>query len=299
MALGGLIILGIFFSIASPHFLKVDNLITVALQTAIIAIIAIGQTYVIITGGIDLSVGSIVAISGIVTSDALVKGIPLPLAILLGLLVGVVCGLLNGVIISKLDIPPFITTLGMMGIARGVALVITEGIPISGLPSAFGVLGGGKLFNLIPYPIIIMIIIGIIMAFVLSKTTLGRYTYAIGSNKEAAHLSGINVKRTTIWVYVICGLMSGIAGILLSSRLISAQPTAGTGYELDAIAAVVIGGASLMGGVGTITGTLIGAFIMGVLRNGLNLLNVSPFWQQIAIGIVIIGAVYLDKIRRR
>lgn len=298
-AFSGLIILCIFFSVASPHFLTTNNLLTVALQTSIIAIVAIGQTFVIIKAGIDLSVGSIVAISGVVAAQMMSMDVPIAVAIIIGIGIGMVCGFINGVVVAWGKIPPFISTLGMMGIARGAAFVITDGIPVSGLPQEFGFIGRSELFGVIPFPVVIMTIIALVMGFVLKKSRFGRNVYAIGSNEEAAYLSGIKVNRTKIWVYTVSGMMCGIAGIILTSRLVSAQPSAGTLYELDAIAAVVIGGASLMGGVGTVLGTIIGAFIMGVLRNGLNLLNVSPFWQQIAIGAVVILAVYIDNFRKK
>lgn len=298
-AFTGLIVLCIFFSVASPHFLSANNLLTVALQTSIIAIVAIGQTFVIIKAGIDLSVGSIVAISGVVAAESMAAGVPVWVSIIVGIAVGMLCGWLNGVIVAFGKIPPFISTLGMMGIARGAAFVITDGIPVSGLPEGFGLIGRTDLLGIIPFPVVIMTIIAVVMGLVLKKSRFGRNVYAIGSNEEAAYLSGIKVNRTKVWVYTVSGMMCGIAGIILTSRLVSAQPTAGTLYELDAIAAVVIGGASLMGGVGTVLGTIIGAFIMGVLRNGLNLLNVSPFWQQIAIGAVVILAVYIDNFRKK
>jgi ribose transport system permease protein len=187
----------------------------------------------------------------------------------------------------------------MMGAARGAALVITDGIPVSGLPASFGAIADTHLFGVIPSSVIIMVVIAIVMGFILKKSRFGRNIYALGSNEEAAYLSGIPNKKTKVWAYVVSGLMSGIAGMILTSRLVSAQPTAGELYELDAIAAVVIGGASLMGGIGSILGTIIGAFVMGVLRNGLNLLNVSPFWQQIAIGGVVVLAVFIDNLRRK
>lgn len=294
----GLILMSVILTILSPNFLTTDNLISVALQTAIIAILAIGQSYVIITSGIDLSVGSVLALSGVVTAQLLVSGLPVPLAILIGVLVGALLGIINGIILTKGNLPPFIVTLGMMGVARGLALVLTDGLPVSGLPKEFTMLGNERLF-FIPIPVIFLIIVGIIAHFVLSRTVFGRYVYSIGSNEEATKLSGINVNFHKIIIYGISGLAAGLGGVLMAARLVSAQPTAGMSYELDAIAAVVIGGASLMGGVGTITGTIIGAFIMGVLRNGLNLLNVSPFWQQIAIGVVIVLAVYIDQIKRK
>ncbi|GGG04002.1 hypothetical protein GCM10010916_21310 [Paenibacillus abyssi] len=294
----GLILLGLFFSFASSSFLQVNNLLNIALQTSIVAIVAIGQTYVIIKGGIDLSVGSIAALSGVIAAQMMTSGSPIWIAVIVGIVGGIVCGLLNGAIISYGNIPPFIATLGMMGIARGAVLVITDGTPVSGLPRSYGVLGGGTVFG-IPMPVILMVIISIIMAVILSRSRFGRSVYAIGSNEKAAFLSGINVNKTKLGVYALSGMLAGIAGIILTSRLISAAPTAGQNYELDAIAAAVIGGASLSGGVGTIVGTLIGAFIMGILRNGLNLLGVSYYWQQIAIGIVIVGAVYIDTLRQK
>lgn len=297
-ALLGLVLLSVILSILSPYFLTTDNLLSIALQTAIIAIIALGQVYVIISGGIDLSVGSILALSGVVSAQLLVAGWSTPMAIVAGVLAGAILGFINGLVITKGKLPPFIVTLGMMGVARGLSLVLTDGLPVSGLPESFTKLGNETLF-FIPIPVIFLIIVGIIAAFILSKTVFGRYVYSIGSNEEAAQLSGISVNFHKLMIYVVCGVLSGLAGVLMTARLVSAQPSAGMGYELDAIAAVVIGGASLIGGVGTVGGTIIGAFIMGVLRNGLNLLNVSPFWQQIAIGVVIVLAVYVDQIRRK
>ncbi|WP_273836304.1 ABC transporter permease [Guptibacillus sedimenti] len=297
-ALLGLIIMSVILSIASPYFLTTDNLLTIALETSIIAILALGQVYVIISAGIDLSVGSTLALAGVISSQLLLAGWPTPVALLAGILAGGFLGLINGFVITKGKMPPFIVTLGMMGVARGLALVLTDGLPVSGLPESFTNLGNGRILN-IPIPVIFLVIVAVIAAFILSKTIFGRYVYSIGSNEEAAQLSGINVNFHKMMIYVVCGLFAGLAGVLMSARLVSAQPSAGMGYELDAIAAVVIGGASLMGGIGTVGGTIIGAFIMGVLRNGLNLLNVSPFWQQIAIGIVIVLAVYLDQIRRK
>lgn len=293
-----LVLLSVVLSLLSPYFLTTENLLSIGLQTAIIAIIALGMVFVIISGGIDLSVGSIVALSGIVTAQFLIAGVPLVLSLIAGIAAGGVVGFINGFIIAKGNLPPFIVTLGMMGVARGLSLVLTDGLPISSLPDSFTFLGNGRLLG-IPVPVIILIVATLIATFVLSRTIFGRYVYSIGSNEEAAHLSGINVNINKIMIYAISGLMSGLAGILMAARLVSAQPSAGTGYELDAIAAVVIGGASLVGGVGTVGGTIIGAFIMGVLRNGLNLLDVSPFWQQIAIGIIIVLAVYLDQVRRK
>jgi len=289
----GLIVLVVVLWILTPYFLTLANLLNIAQQTAINAIIAVGMTFVIITAGIDLSVGSILAFSGVVLASVLQLGFPLPIAIIIGLAVGLCCGLANGLLITFGRLPPFISTLGMMSVARGAALLYSSGRPISGFSSNFRFLATGEVFH-IPMPVIIMIVVYIIAHFVLTKTKLGRYTYAIGGNEEAALLSGINVKLYKAAVYGICGMLSGLAAVILTARLNSAQPIAGIMYELDAIAATVIGGTSLMGGEGTIFGTLIGAFIMGVLRNGLNLLGVSSFIQQIVIGSVIIIAVLVD-----
>jgi ribose transport system permease protein len=294
----GLFVLVILLWILTPHFLTISNLLNVAQQTSINAIIAVGMTFVIITAGIDLSVGSIMAFSGVVLASALDAGLPLPLALLIGLAIGMACGLFNGLLITYGHLPPFISTLGMMSVARGAALLYTQGRPISGFGENFRSLATGEIIGL-PAPVIIMIFIYIIAHFVLTRTKLGRYTYAIGGNEEAAVLSGINVKFFKTMVYGLCGMLSGLAAIILTARLNSAQPIAGIMYELDAIAATVIGGTSLMGGEGRIVGTLIGALIMGVLRNGLNLLGISSFIQQIVIGSVIIIAVLIDMALKR
>jgi ribose/xylose/arabinose/galactoside ABC-type transport system permease subunit len=294
----GLIGLCIVFWILTPFFFSISNFLNIAQQTSINAIIAVGMTFVIITAGIDLSVGSILAFSGVVLASALEMGLPLPMAILAGLAVGFICGTVNGLLISFGRLPPFIATLGMMSVARGAALLYSQGRPISGFSKSFRFIAAGELFY-IPMPVIIMIIVYVIAYFVLTRTKLGRYTFAIGGNEEAALLSGVNVKFYKTLVYGIGGLLSGLAAVLLTARLSSAQPIAGIMYELDAIAATVIGGTSLMGGEGTIFGTLIGALIMGVLRNGLNLLGVSSFIQQIIIGSVIIIAVLVDMALKR
>jgi len=289
----GLMVLCLVLTIASPHFLTVSNLLNVAQQTSINAIIAAGMTFVILSAGIDLSVGSIVAFTGVVLGSLVTRGFPLPVCIVGALALGLGCGFLNGALISFGRLPPFIATLGMMSVARGGALLYTQGRPISGFPDSFRFLATGEVFH-IPMPVIIMGGIYAIAHFLLSRTKLGRYTYAIGGNEQAAHLSGVNVRFYKMLVYGISGLLSAMAAVILSARLNSAQPIAGIMYELDAIAATVIGGTSLMGGEGKIAGTLIGALIMGVLRNGLNLLDVSSYVQQTIIGIVIISAVFLD-----
>jgi ribose transport system permease protein len=296
--LSGLLGLIVVLWILTPHFLTVSNLLNVAEQATIIAIIAVGMTFVIITGGIDLSVGSVLAFAGVVMASALHGDIPLPLALLIGLGVGLLSGVINGLLITIGRLPPFIATLGMMSVARGAALMFTEGRPISGFSEGFRSIATGEILK-IPAPVVIMIVVYLIAHFVLKRTKLGRYTYAIGGNEEAALLSGINVRLNKTMVYGIAGLLSGLAAILLTARLNSAQPIAGMSYELDAIAATVIGGTSLLGGEGTVSGTLIGALIMAVLRNGLNLLSVSSFFQQVVIGSVIIFAVLIDMALKR
>jgi len=289
----GLFFLIILLWILTPHFLTVSNLLNVAQQTSINAIIAVGVTFVIIAAGIDLSVGSIMAFSGVVLASALEADLPISIALLISLAIGMGCGILNGLFIAFGKLPPFIATLGMMSVARGAALLYTQGRPISGFGEDFRSLATGEFLG-IPAPVIIMIIVYIVAHFILNKTKIGRYTYAIGGNEEAAILSGINVKFVKTVIYGFSGMLCGLAAIILTARLNSAQPIAGIMYELDAIAATVIGGTSLMGGEGRIVGTLIGALIMGVLRNGLNLLDISSFVQQIVIGSVIILAVLID-----
>ena len=296
--LAGLLVLCLVLWIATPHFLSTTNLLNVVEQSTLIGIIAVGMTFVILTAGIDLSVGSIVALSGVAMGTAFRAGLPIFGAALTGLAVGLACGLANGALITMGRLPPFIATLGMMSIARGGALMLSDGRPISGYPDGFRALATGDLLG-IPVPVLVMLVIYGIAHFVLSRATLGRYTYAIGGNEEAAELSGIRVRAYKSAVYGIAGLLSAVTSILLVARLDSAQPIAGIMYELDAIAAVVIGGTSLLGGSGSVIGTLIGALIMGVLRNGLNLLDVSSYLQQVAIGGVIIVAVLLDMALRR
>lgn len=298
-AFAALILMVLIFSIICPPFHTLNNLLTVALQTSIISYIGIGVTFVIITAGIDLGIGSVLAFSSVVTGLAMNAGYSSLLAILFGLIVGVLCGLFNGFVITQLKLPPFIATLGMMMIARGAGLYITNAAPITVTEPFFDLLGSRIPGTVIPTPVVIMILVALIFGFVLRKTRLGRYAYAIGSNEEAARLSGLNINLTKYMLYAISGLLSAVAGIVLASRLSTAQATAGNAYELDAIASAVIGGASLNGGVGTITGTMIGAFIIGVLRNGLNMMGVSSFIQQITIGGVIIVAVYIDQLRNK
>jgi ribose transport system permease protein len=293
----GLVALSLVLWALTPHFLTVSNLLNVAEQTSINAIVAVGMTFVILSGGIDLSVGSIVALSGVVLGTALQDGSIL-LAVPLALVVGTLCGAINGTLVVRGGLPPFIVTLGMMSIARGAALVYTEGRPVSGFEPAFRAIATARI-GFIPAPVLITALVYVAAHLILTRTTFGRYVYAIGGNEEATRLSGVRVMLHKTWIYGLSGLMSAVAAIVLTARLNSAQPIAGMMYELDAIAATVIGGTSLMGGQGTLVGTLIGALIMGVLRNGLNLLGVSSFLQQIVIGAVIIGAVLVDTMLKR
>ena len=314
-ALGSLFVLIMVFSFTSSAFFTVNNGMTIALQVTSIALLGIGATCVIITGGIDLSVGSVLALAGVVAALAVKEwGMPVPIGMLVGILTGSVCGWINGILVTKMKLPPFIATLGMMLIARGVALQITGARAVSGLGESFGVLGNGSLFRIvtigedgfptvvfpgIPYPVILMVVIAIAVSIMLNRSVLGRHIYAVGSNADAARLSGVNVSRVVSFTYVLSGTLAGLTGCVLMSRLVTAQPNEGVMYELDAIASAVIGGTSLIGGVGTISGTAIGAFVIGILRNGLNMNGVSAFTQQIIIGLVILGTVWIDQLRNR
>jgi len=297
-ALLGLLVLAVVLSLSSPAFLSVANLTNIGIQTSVVAILAFGMTFVIITAGIDLSVGSLAALAAVSAGWAgTVGGFPPIVALIMGLFVGMAGGLVNGILVAFGKIPAFIATLAMLSIGRGLTLVISDGTPISTSgPITFL---GSRIGGWLPVPILVMIVMGIIASIILNKTLAGRTMYAIGGNQEAARLSGLAVRRNLLYVYVLAGLFAGVAGMVLAGRLSSAQPQAASGYELDAIAAVIIGGASLFGGVGTISGTLIGALVLAVIRNGLNLLNVNPFWQQVAIGVVIALAVLADSLRRR
>ncbi|BAU87099.1 D-ribose ABC transporter permease [Streptomyces laurentii] len=297
-ALTALVVLAVAMSFLSGDFLSTQNLLNVGVQAAVTAILAFGVTFVIVSAGIDLSVGSVAALSATVLAyTATTMGLPVWLSIVLALATGIACGLVSGALISFGKLPPFIATLAMLSIGRGLALVISQGSPIA-FPDSVSQLGA-TLGGWLPVPVLVMIAMGLITAVVLNRTYIGRTMYAIGGNEEAARLSGIRVKRQKIVIYALAGGFAAVAGIVLASRLASAQPQAAYGYELDAIAAVVIGGASLSGGVGKASGTLIGALILAVLRNGLNLLSVSAFWQQVVIGVVIALAVLVDTLRRR
>ncbi|MFJ7412740.1 substrate-binding domain-containing protein [Streptomyces sp. NPDC098077] len=297
-ALSALVVLVVAMSLLSGDFLTTQNLLNVGVQAAVTAILAFGVTFVIVSAGIDLSVGSVAALSATVLAwSATSAGVPVVLAVVLAVLTGIACGFVNGALVSYGKLPPFIATLAMLSIARGLSLVISQGSPIA-FPDSVSVLGD-TLGGWLPVPVLVMIAMGLITALILGRTFIGRSMYAIGGNEEAARLSGLRVKRQKIVIYALSGLFAAVAGIVLASRLVSAQPQAAQGYELDAIAAVVIGGASLAGGVGKASGTLIGALILAVLRNGLNLLSVSAFWQQVVIGVVIALAVLLDTLRRK
>ncbi len=297
-ALTALIALVIAMSALSGDFLTADNLLNVGVQAAVTAILAFGVTFVIVSAGIDLSVGSVAALSATVLAwSATSQGIPVVLAVVLAVATGIACGLVNGILTSYGKLPPFIATLAMLSVARGLSLVISQGSPIA-FPDSVSHLGD-TLGGWLPVPVLVMVAMGLITAFVLGRTYIGRSMYAIGGNEEAARLSGLRVKKQKLAIYAFSGLFAAAAGIVLAARLSSAQPQAAQGYELDAIAAVVIGGASLAGGTGKASGTLIGALILAVLRNGLNLLSVSAFWQQVVIGVVIALAVLLDTVRRK
>ncbi|MBX9137568.1 MULTISPECIES: ABC transporter permease [unclassified Clostridium] len=294
----GLVLLCVVITFVSPAFMTLSNITNVFTQVSTNAIIAVGMTFVILTGGIDLSVGSTVAISGAFAASIIKSTNNVFLAVLAAGIVGIVIGLINGLLISKGKLQAFIATLATMTIFRGATLVFTNGTPISKLPENFVNIGNGKL-GFIPIPVIITVIVLVIAIYVLTQTRFGRYLYALGGNEDSARLSGINTTKIKTLVYVISGFASSIAGVIIASRIGSASPNAGTGFELDAIAAVVIEGTSLAGGEGRITGTLIGALIIGVLNNGLNLMNVSPFYQSIVKGLVILIAVLLDKKSRK
>ncbi len=297
-----LVVEGIIFSTLSPYFFTAENILNVTLQTSIIAIIAVGMTFVILTAGIDLSVGSMAAFSGVVAASVLKTSVPFPaalsLAMLAALAVGAASGAISGIFITKFNITPFIVTLALMTIWRGAAYMFTDGRPVWGLPDEFGILGSGRVLS-IPLPTIIMLAAYAYGYVLLKHTRFGRYVYAVGGNKEAAYLAGIHTGRVLMLVYVLSGVLASLAGVLLAARMNSGQPGAGMMYELDVIAAVVIGGTSLFGGRGSIIGTFLGAMLIGVLRNGLNLLDVGSYVQMVVLGVVILLAVLLDRLRLR
>jgi ribose transport system permease protein len=297
--LGILLLICLVFALGSSEFLTTSNLLNVALQTSIIAIVAIGMTFVIFTAGIDLSVGSLMAISGALAAGIAVRqGMDTYLSISIALGVGLFLGVINGLMIIKGGIPPFVATLSMLAIARGFTLVYTEGRPIAGLDERFIYWGTGQVVG-IPLPVIIMIIIAVAAHIITRYTPFGLHVYSTGGNEETTRLAGISPDRIKLAVYMISGFLAALGGILLTARLWSAQPNAAAGWELDAIAAPVLGGTSLFGGVGSIGGTVIGAFIIGVLSNGLNLMGVPSYYQQVIKGLVLILAVTVDLINKR
>jgi ribose transport system permease protein len=307
LAFASLIALMVVFTILKPDaFMTEDNIIGILQSTTVIGVLAIASTFIIITSGIDLSVGVLMTFCAVMGGVLMVNlGLPLPLGVLGAIGVGALCGTASGLAITKLKVPPFIATLGMMMLLKGASLIITGTRPIyfNDVPG-FDQISLGSLIGLvfpgfaIPNGVLILFLVAVISAIVLNKTALGRYTFALGSNEEAVRLSGVNVDRWKIKVYAFAGGICGVAGLLIASRLNSAQPALGQGYELDAIAAVVIGGTSLSGGVGTILGTIIGAFIISVLTNGLRIMSVAQEWQMVLTGLIIILAVYTDNLRR-
>lgn len=307
LAFASLIVLVVGFSLASPAFFRIDNIMSILQATSVNGVLAVGVTLIIITGGIDLSIGTLMTFCAVMAGVVLTWGVmPLPLGVVAGIATGAVCGLISGTLIAKAKIPPFIATLGMMLILKGLSLIVTGTKPIyfNDTEGYTTISQGSLLGSVIPqFPlpngVLILFVVAAIVAWVLGRTVLGRYTFALGSNEEAVRLSGVNTDRWKMAIYALAGGIVGIGGILISSRLNSAQPALGLGYELEAIAAVVIGGTSLAGGRGTILGTLIGALIMSVLTNGLRVLSVAPEWQTVVTGAIIIAAVYADQLRRR
>lgn len=296
------LVLCVFLSVfpkTSGSFFTRQNIFNVLRQISTNLFLACGMTMVIILGGIDLSVGSIIALSGCISAGCVARyNLPLPIALLMGLLVGLLVGMFNGAVISKTTIPAFIVTLATMNIAKGLAYVYTGGSPVRVVTKEWQFLGAGYV-GIFPTPVVILVIVLIITAIIMNKTKMGRHMYAVGGNQQAAEFSGIKVEKVEFFVHAFSGLMAGLAGIVLASRMYSGQPTAGDGAEMDAIAAVVVGGTSMAGGSGKIGGTIIGGLIIGVLNNGLNLLNVNSFWQYVVKGVVILLAVFLDYFRNK
>jgi len=290
-----LIVLATTMAILSPYFLSVSNFMNILLATSTIGVLAIAATYVLSSGGLDLSLGSVMGLSGVVGAAVAVKlGAPTPVAVVATIAAGAAAGLVNGLVITRAFVPAFIVTLGMLGIARGLALVISDGRVIYGLPKAMVYLGQGRPMG-IPMPVIIFLGTAVVMHILLAYTRYGRHTLAIGDNENAARTAGINIERHRLIIYTLSGALSGLAGLLFATRINSGDPTAGLTYELTAITAAIIGGTNLFGGRGSILGTMIGALIMGVLQNGLNLLAVQSYYQQMAIGAVLVLAVFIDQ----
>ena len=307
LAFASLIVMMVVFSLSSPNFFQSENLIGILQATAVNGVLAIASTFVIITSGIDLSVGTLMTFTAVITGVVLTNlHLPLWMGVVAAIAAGAGCGMISGWLIAKLKLPPFIATLGMMMLLKGLSLVISENKPIyfndtEGFSaiSLDSLIGDFIPFLPVPNAVLILFVLAVVSSKILSSTIFGRYTFALGSNEEAVRLSGVNVDAWKIAVYTFAGAVCGIAGLLIASRLNSAQPSLGQGYELDAIAAVVIGGTSLSGGIGSILGTIIGAFIMSVLTNGLRILSVAPEWQIVVTGLIIIIAVYTDILRRK
>lgn len=290
-----LVLMVVTLSIISPVFLRFENIFNILRQISINGYLAIGMTFVVLTGGIDLSVGSIAAISGIMAASvARNHQYPVILAVVVGLGVGLLFGFINGFIVARFEVAPFIVTLGMMSVARGMTFIYSDGRPIPGLKPAFNDIAGSYIFG-VPTPVIILAVVVIIAGVVLYKTKFGRYVFAIGGNEKASMISGLNVRRVKMAVYSVSGLLAGLAGVILASRVTAGLPQSGQSYELDAIAAVVIGGTSLSGGKGKLWGTIVGFLLIGVMNNGLDLMNVSSYYQQVVKGLIIILAILLDK----
>lgn len=294
----GLVAVCLVMIATTENFLSTDNFLNIARQVSINAIIAVGMTCAILSGGIDLAVGAVMALSGTLMAGLMVAGVPPAAAIAIGLCVGALFGVFNGFFIAYADMPPIIVTLATMGIARGLALIYTGGYPIDGLPESFAFFGRGSVLG-IQTPVLIMLLVFLLAYLLLNQTPIGRYIYAIGGNEEATRLSGVRVSRYKLMVYALSGLTAALAGLVLSSRLMSGQPNSGVSFELDAIAAVVMGGTSISGGRGSIIGTLIGAVMLGVLNNGLNMMGVSPYVQNIIKGLIILFAIYISRERRK
>lgn len=293
--LAAFLLICLLLSLVTPHFFSLQNMTIVLRQVSINGILAIGVTFVIIAGGIDLSLGSVVALAGVVAAIFAHPGeYPLIVPIGLAIMVGLGIGMLNGLVVTKGKVAPFIVTLGMMTIARGLALVASDGRPVTNLSDSFNKIGGGNVLG-VPLPILVFLVVIILATFLLNQTRIGRYMYAVGGNEKAAYASGVRVDRVKLTAYMICSGLAGLAGIVLASRITTGQPNAGVAYELDAIAAVVIGGTSLAGGVGSIGGTVLGVLLIGVINNGLDLLNISSYYQQIIKGVIIIAAVLIDR----
>lgn len=288
----------LILSLTTPRFFTVQNLMIIVTQVSINALLAFGVTFIIITGGIDLSIGSIVAVTGVAAASfAHPDTYPVVVPVLVGLLAGLAFGGFNGFVVTRSHVPPFIVTLGTMTIGRGLALILSKGRPVSNLSDSFNFIGGGKILG-VPTLIIILIAAFIACSVLLKKTVIGRYMYAVGGNEQAARASGIPIAKVKMIVYTLGGLLAALAGILLTSRITTGQPNAGQGFELDAIAAAIIGGTSTSGGTGTMTGTLLGALLIGVISNGLDLLNVTSYYQEVVMGAIIIGAVVLDSMNQ-